>query len=186
MNRNETIRQLVLYQMKFPEEAQTVRRFIEFMEGNPRCFEKDLDIGHVTGSAWVVNSTGSEVLLTHHKKLNRWLQLGGHADGNSNVAEVALREAIEESGLVDLVPLWEGIFDADIHLIPARVMTKEHFHYDLRFVFRVTGTHEYIISDESNDLKWVRIDDISSLTDEESMLRMAEKWLSLMEKRQIW
>lgn len=186
MNRNEIIKQLVLYQAQFPDEAQTVLQFIEFLQKNSRCFEKDLKIGHVTGSAWVVNSSGKEVLLTHHKKLNKWLQLGGHADGNSNVAEVAMREAVEESGLVDLVPAWEGIFDADIHLIPARGMVQEHLHYDLRYVLRVTGAHEFAISDESHDLKWVRIDDIGSLTDEESMLRMAQKWLLFMQKGQEW
>ena len=74
-------------------------RFIDFVESHDDCFERLLQVGHVTASAWVLNPDASKTLLTHHRKLNKWLQLGGHADGDTNVLNVATREVMEESGI---------------------------------------------------------------------------------------
>ncbi|MGJ8634551.1 MAG: NUDIX hydrolase [Luteolibacter sp.] len=133
--------------------------------------------GHITGSAWVVSEDGSEVLLTHHRKLGCWLQLGGHADGESDVFAVALKEAEEESGLKSFRAVGEGIFDLDIHPIPARKNEPEHLHYDIRYVLRAEGSHDYVVSDESHDLRWVKPEEVKHLTTEPSMMRMVEKWL---------
>lgn len=154
-------------------------RFIEFVKTEAECFERSLATGHITGSAWVVNADGSEVLLTHHRKLDRWLQLGGHADGESDVLAVAVKEAEEESGLEDFEQVGGGIFDIDIHPIPARKGEPEHLHYDVRYVLRVNGCTEYIVSDESHDLRWVKPEGVNTLTAETSMMRMVEKWLKM-------
>lgn len=153
-----------------------VDRFVGFVLEHEDCFERTLLQGHITGSAWVVDPSGSKVLLTHHRKLNKWLQLGGHADGHSNVLEVAKREAEEESGLKELSVIESGIFDVDIHVIPARKLEPEHFHFDIRFAFQAMGDTDYAVSAESLDLKWVPIDQIRDYTTEASMLRMAQKW----------
>jgi hypothetical protein len=113
--------------------AAAARIFREFGLQHADCFERSCVPGHFTGSAWLVDRTGQRVLLTHHRKLDRWLQLGGHADGDGDLAGVALREAEEESGLTDLVVEPE-IFDLDRHVIPARGNEPEHWHYDVRFV----------------------------------------------------
>lgn len=176
MNRENVIRQLRDYQVRWPRESETVRRFIEFVSANPDCFERNLEIGHITGSAWVVNRAGTHVLLTHHKKLNMWVQLGGHADGDADVLRVARREAEEESGLAGLELVPGGIFDVDVHRIPARREESEHFHWDIRYAFRTVGGEAYRVSDESHDLGWIEIRDLKSVTREESMLRMARKW----------
>jgi 8-oxo-dGTP pyrophosphatase MutT (NUDIX family) len=126
-----------------------------------------------------VNADGSEVLLTHHAKLDRWLQLGGHADGDGNVLAVAVKEAEEESGLLDFVQVGKGIFDIDIHPIPARKGEPEHLHYDVRFVLRPGGSLEFTVSDESHDLRWVSPEDVKGLTTETSMMRMVDKWLKM-------
>src|SRR3990167_3869834 len=89
-----------------------------FITREPQCFERECKEGHVTGSALVLNHDHSQVLLTYHRKLNRWLQLGGHSDGNPNTAEVALREAQEESGIQNLEFVTKKIIDVDVHLIP--------------------------------------------------------------------
>ena len=91
--------------------------------------------------------------MTHHRKLDRWLQLGGHADGDRDLAAVALREAEEESGLVDLVVL-PDIFDLDRHWIPERGDVPGHWHYDVRYVVRATGSEDFAVSDESHALAW--------------------------------
>ena len=112
---------------------------------------------------------------THHRKLNRWLQLGGHSDGDHEQLRVACREAAEESGLA-VVPVATALFDIDIHPIPARRGDPAHLHYDARFALRVVGNEGYRLSDESHALSWVRIDDLATVTIEPSMLRMAQKW----------
>lgn len=176
MHRKYLCHSLAAYGQRFPAETAVVTRFIEFVESHTDCFERSLQIGHVTGSAWVINAENSQALFTHHRKLNRWLQLGGHADGESYVPNVALREAVEESGLTQLQLLDEAIFDIDIHLIPARKQEPAHYHYDVRYLIQATGQEQIQASDESNDLAWFTLDEINRLIDEESIQRMARKW----------
>lgn len=178
MHRQPLLDQLAAYQAAHPTESETVAQFIGFVRSQPECFERTLAIGHITGSAWIVTPDGSEVLLTHHRKLDRWLQLGGHADGDPDVVAVALKEAQEESGLEEFELVGDGIFDLDIHPIPARKNEPEHLHYDVRYVFRATGHTDFTVSEESHDLRWVPIDEVQTLTTEESMLRMVRKWQS--------
>lgn len=163
------------YLHRYPDESEMVRRYISFVAENSDCFERSLLIGHVTGSALVLDSKRERVLLTHHRKLNRWLQPGGHADGDADVLNVAMREAEEETGLAMIEPVIQELLDVDIHPIPARKGEPEHFHYDCRFLLGSTGSDEFVISDESNDLAWVTMDQITDYTDEESILRMIEK-----------
>lgn len=174
--RSELVKQLADYQSLWPAEAATVQKFIDLVTSHSDCFERSLKFGHVTGSAWLVNKAGTHVLLTHHRKLNKWFQLGGHADGNPDILDVAMREAREESGLGDIVPVGNQIFDIDIHVIPERKSDPEHFHYDIRYALQVAGRDAYTVSDESHDLAWVEIDKLDQVTREESMLRMAAKW----------
>lgn len=99
MHRRKLLQYLDDYRLRFPQEAAVVDRFVAFVEDEPRCFERDCWRGHVTGSAWLVDPDRSAVLLTHHRKLNIWVQLGGHSDGDPDTLAVAQREAEEESGL---------------------------------------------------------------------------------------
>lgn len=178
MHRNSILQQLEHYLNQYTDESAMVARYISFVKSNADCFERSLQIGHVTGSAWVVNNEGTHTLLTHHKKLNKWLQLGGHADGDADVLRVSKREVAEESGIADVVSVGDGIFDVDIHLIPERGNEPEHYHYDVRYVLQVTGDEGYVVSDESHDLAWIEIVQLHKKTQEESMLRMARKWQS--------
>ncbi|MES2981636.1 MAG: NUDIX hydrolase [Verrucomicrobiota bacterium] len=176
VHRQSLLDQLSEYASRHPEEGDVIRDFTNFVKSESRCFERSLAIGHITGSAWVVNATGCEVLLTHHRKLDRWLQLGGHADGESDVLGVAMKEAEEESGLTDFSHIGSGIFDIDIHLIPERKGEPAHFHYDVRYVLRANGCLDFIVSEESHDLRWVKLADVKTLTTESSMMRMVAKW----------
>ena len=101
MSRKKLIRDLKEYQVKYPQEISLVNRVIAFIKNTPECFSRSHAEGHITGSAWLVNNH-QQVLLTYHKKLHKWIQLGGHADGNPSVLNVALKEAEEESGILDL------------------------------------------------------------------------------------
>jgi 8-oxo-dGTP pyrophosphatase MutT (NUDIX family) len=175
MHRQALLDLLDRYAARHPGEAETVVRFREFVARAPECFERHLAEGHITGSAWIVDRAGTRVLLTHHRKLNRWLQPGGHADGDPDVLAVALREGLEETGLDSLEPVVTEIFDLDIHPIPARGSDPEHLHYDVRFLLRDAGFGDYVVSEESHDLAWVPLADLGQYSDEESMRRMRDK-----------
>lgn len=146
-----------------------------FVAEYPNCFERSLLIGHVTASAWIWDLERRHVLLTHHGKLDKWLQLGGHADGDPDVLRVALREAQEESGLEGIRPVSEEIFDVDVHPIPARGSEPEHFHYDVRFLLEADRSEVLQITSESKALAWVEVERIRELTSEDSILRMLAK-----------
>lgn len=176
MHRRPLLERLHAYARRHPVESETVQRLIAFVEEYPTCFERSLPVGHITGSAWVVNKDGTEALFTHHRKLGAWLQLGGHADGDADVPRVALREAAEESGLTDLQLLSDEIFDVDIHAIPARGHEPAHFHYDVRYVVQATGSHAFRVGAESHNLAWIPVADVLAQFEEESILRMARKW----------
>ncbi|MDZ7670465.1 MAG: NUDIX hydrolase [Gammaproteobacteria bacterium] len=175
MHRQPLLNLLRAYADRHPQERATADMFIDFVERNPRCFERELAEGHVTGSAWLVDRSGGSVLLTHHRKLGRWLQLGGHSDGNPTTLAVAMQEAGEESGL-SITPLSEDIFDLDVHEIPARRDEPAHLHFDVRFALQTLGDETFQVSGESLDLAWVPIARLGDYTEEESVLRMARKW----------
>jgi len=179
MSREALIEELRNYGDRHTEEISVVERFVTFVSAHPDCFERTLPVGHITGSGWVMNAAGTHVLLTHHRKLGIWLQLGGHVDGSSDVLGAALREVEEESGLMDVLPMTREIFDIDIHPVPAFGDMPRHLHYDVRYLFQASGGHDYVVSEESHDLRWVPIGDIRRFTVEPSMLRMVEKWLAI-------
>ncbi|HTH56973.1 MAG TPA: NUDIX hydrolase [Cyclobacteriaceae bacterium] len=175
MDRASLIRDLQFYQSKFEEERQFVKRFLELLK-HPDCFQRTHLPGHITGSSWIVNQDRTKTLLVHHAKLNKWVQPGGHADGEENILNVALREGEEETGLRELLPEL-AIFDIDVHLIPARKDFLEHFHHDIRFLVKANEKEEIIVSDESHDVKWVLLSELENYTKERSVLRMKEKLL---------
>ncbi|HLP14965.1 MAG TPA: NUDIX hydrolase [Bacteroidota bacterium] len=175
MHRKDLLSQLESYEASDAHEREMRSRMIDFVKEHEDCCERSLSIGHITGSAFIVNIERTHVLLTHHKKLNRWLQLGGHADGETDILNVALREAEEESGLRSVSPVSKEIFDVDIHLIPARKNEVEHYHYDIRYLCEADSRIPLTISDESHDLVWVPVNSILNYTEERSMLRMVSK-----------
>ena len=173
----EQVRQLMEGFTPGPGVLEVRDQFLRFAGDNADCCERTLAVGHFTGSAWLVSVDGERVLLTHHRKLDRWLQLGGHADGDGDLAAVALREAEEESGMSGLC-LEGGIFDLDRHQIPARGDEPAHWHYDVRFVVRASS-EAFEVSEESHSLAWRSIAGIAAdATADESLRRMARKWLA--------
>lgn len=166
------------YLTRYPEEGENIADFEAFLASDPAVFERSHQVGHFTGSAWLVSADGERVLLTHHRKLGRWLQLGGHADGDSELARVALREAGEESGLIGLT-VDARIFDLDAHRIPARGTEPEHWHYDVRYVVHAAAGEDFVVSTESLALAWRPIHDLVHDADADpSLRRMARKWVN--------
>ncbi|NQW29530.1 MAG: NUDIX hydrolase [Ignavibacteria bacterium] len=175
MSRELLIRQLSVYREKYEDELSVVNHVIRFVESYEDCFERSNTFGHITGSAWIVSPDLQHVLLTHHTKLDKWLQLGGHADGNADVMEVASREATEESGIELFKFLSTEIFDIDVHSIPPHKSDLEHYHFDIRYILRA-HTSNFKKNHESKELAWITLDELKNYTTETSIMRMAEKW----------
>lgn len=163
-----------------PEEQQYKQRMLNFIQENHDCFERSLSIGHITASAWLLNKDASHALLMHHAKLDMWVQLGGHCDGDSDVLAVALKEAQEESGIMNIVPVSPEIFDIDIHLIPENKKEKAHYHYDVRFLLQVASDEQVVFNHESKELRWIPKECAALPTQEQSVVRMFNKWLVLL------
>lgn len=115
-------------------------------------------LGHLTGSGFVLDAARAHVLLLHHARLHRWLQPGGHGEGETDPQKIALREIAEETGLADLTPLFEGLFDVDVHPIPGRPGEPSHSHLDLRYAFVARDGAEPRLSHESRALRWFPLD----------------------------
>lgn len=167
------------YKTSYTAEQPFISQFLSLLQSS-QSFQRDHLPGHITGSAWIIDQTREYVLLTHHAKLNKWLQPGGHADGDENVLRVALREAEEETGVKNFRLLQEEIFDIDIHPIPARKDMIAHDHYDIRFLLQADRNDPLIITEESHDLGWIKIEALSNYNDSPSLLRMVEKVKNLL------
>jgi len=153
------------------EEKHLVSHFQRFIESNPQCFDR-ANIGHITSSVWIVNAQHTHALLTHHKKFDLWVQLGGHNDGHADCKKVAALEGLEESGIEGLTFLHEGIFDIDVHAIASACT----YHYDIRYLMQAPENSQFVVSAESHNLAWVPFEDIARHTLFASVLRMNEKF----------
>lgn len=173
---------LQAYTDRWPDETGCVETFLALLDDAQDPFVRERLAGHLTASAWLVDRSGTRVLLTHHRKLDRWLQLGGHADGIRDLAQVALKEAEEESGLPGLVLEVGTVFDVDRHWIPARPDVPAHWHFDVRYVVRAGDDEAYCVSEESLDLAWREISGLAEdASVDASVRRMARKWLAQAE-----
>lgn len=171
---------------RFPEEQDFVNRIIQFLQKNrEKSFHNwHWDDGHMTASMLVVNKEFTKVLLIFHKKLQKWLQFGGHSDDSPDVLGTAIREFHEESGVrkepdvfrySELQPF--PIFDVDIHHIPADAKWRpDHKHYDIRFLGIISDSvimHRQ--EDETDDMRWFDIDGIEEYLEEDGTIRMIAK-----------
>jgi len=177
MHREELLGLLAQHRTMFMDESAYIDRARAFVASHPDCFHCDLWPAHVTGSAWVVNPQRTQVLLVHHGKHDQWFQPGGHADGEGDIVAVALREIAEESGVdPPHIRLVDGrIFDLDIHRIPASHRGPEHEHVDVRFLVEIDDRLPVPGSDESHEVRWVPLGQVSRFNNNRSTYRMVQK-----------
>ncbi|NOX31575.1 MAG: NUDIX hydrolase [Actinobacteria bacterium] len=157
-------------------QAANRDQVLAFIDEHHDALHRSCLTGHLTGSAWVVDHNAERGLILHHAKIQRWLQPGGHADGDANLAGVALNEATEETG-IDGLEVWTAPIDIDIHLFVNRKSAEaDHFHFDVRFLVRAPRGAVFVGNHESEALRWV---DDAGLCDPElgldaSTVRLAE------------
>ncbi len=155
------------------------RRDVAFIRAFLREHPQDAHLrsqkaGHLTGSGFVLDASRTRVLLLHHARLGRWLQPGGHGEGETDPRAIALREIEEETGLVALTPLTDGIFDVDVHAIPARPEEPGHLHLDLRYAFVAPPGAAPRLSHESRELRWFALRDPPAGADAALLRAMAK------------
>jgi 8-oxo-dGTP pyrophosphatase MutT (NUDIX family) len=156
-------------------EARNVDAVVNLLTSSADPFSRaQFDPGHVTASCYIVDSNG-RLLLHHHRRLGRWLQMGGHVEPDESIAEAALREGREESGLDDLV-IDGAILDVDVHAIPPSKGDPLHHHFDVRYLVRTAAPHSISMrTDESNDLAWVTLERAEVLMNAPESTRVIRK-----------
>lgn len=165
------------YQPSDAEEEKARAFILDFVTRQSRFWSRSTLEGHLTASAWITDAQCESAVLLHHRKLDMWVQPGGHIDDTDlSLIEASRREAEEETGLSGLRLQQPGIFDLDVHAIPARKGEPEHWHLDVRFWWVAEQT-ALQINEESNELSWLSGADIRKKTEEESVLRMVRKTL---------
>jgi 8-oxo-dGTP pyrophosphatase MutT (NUDIX family) len=160
------------------DEQESLHRasFLNLLRSTPEPYSRtQFAPGHVTASCYIVDRD-RRLLLHHHRRLNRWLQMGGHLEAGEHPLDAALREAAEESGLRDLELAFDGIADLDVHFIPAGRGEPQHSHFDVRYIARTASPESIAIdAQESNELMWVDLDRAEKLMQGEESLRVIGK-----------
>jgi 8-oxo-dGTP pyrophosphatase MutT (NUDIX family) len=164
------------------KEARDVAFVRQFLREHPLdAHLRAQPLGHLTASGFVLEATRTRVLLLHHGKLKRWLQPGGHGEGELEPRLIALREIEEETGLSasDLQAFPdEQLLDVDVHPIPARPGEPAHPHLDLRYGFIARAGALARLSEESTDLRWFPLNALPGDADS-SLLRAVQKLKSI-------
>jgi len=163
----------------WPAESATTNDFMAFIRSHDDAFLRSCVSGHVTGSAFIVDPTLTRTLLVHHRKLDKWLQPGGHCDPGETALEAAVREAWEETGVSGSALTPDCLFDIDIHRIPARPDTPEHLHFDARYILMAEPSLT-TTSHESHAVEWVSLEEAVRRNPEQSIARMIDKTKALL------
>ncbi len=155
---------------------------LAFIDAHPDALHRSCALGHLTGSALVVDPSTRHILLLFHTKVQRWLQPGGHADGDGNLAHVALREAQEETGIDGLSVVTPAV-DLDIHVFHSAVGREpDHLHLDVRHLLLAPAGAVATANHESQGLAWVAFDDLARYDVDPGTVRMATAGLVALDR----
>lgn len=160
----------VLVLKAYEDQPELRRTYLDHLSAHPDGMWKACGAGHLTASALVIAPERGQVLLTLHRKLNMWLQMGGHCEPQDvSLTAAALREATEESGVSGLTLLPGGPVRLDRHPIPSPC----NWHLDVQYAALAPAGAVEAISDESLDLRWFRYDEVAEVADD-SVVRLME------------
>lgn len=177
MTQKELIQQLKSYRAWDADESAAQRKTLNFLRYTTHHFSRNNAIGHVTGSAWLVDFYEKNFLLVFHRKVGLWLQCGGHAETETDPLEIALRETREESGIEPIIPIKKEIFDIDIYRFTGRGRFPAHNHYDICYLLKVTQPDVPLkLSHESVAIRWFSV--APSPQQPQFLGRRYKKWMA--------
>lgn len=185
MTRDALLDLILVHRPADAQEDASRERILDFLAAPGDLFDrKRFSPGHLTGSAFILNTAEKNLLLVHHGKLDRWLQPGGHGEpGETDPFAVALREAQEETGILELTPVPSAPFplpfDLDVHTIPARKDEPAHLHLDIRYLFVAPKGADPVASPESRAIAWRPVSDLTDPAVDASLRRAAVKLLTV-------
>ena len=185
MNIKEQIKNYIPQNMQEESDKKVILTYLNTFNN---CFDRENSLGHFTASCWIINKEKTKVLMAYHNIYKSFAWLGGHADGNENLLEVALLEAKEESGIKNIKIIDNNIFSLDVievtgHTKKGKYITP-HVHLNITYFFEGDENDIlYIKDDENSDVKWINITDIDKLVTEEHMLYYYHKFIERAKNR---
>jgi len=165
-----------------PTQEAARAQMLAFVAAHPDALHRSCLVGHLTGSALIVDPSTRHVLLLFHAKVQRWLQPGGHADGDGNLAHVALREAGEETGIDGLCVVTPAI-DLDVHVFRSATGAEpDHLHLDVRHLVLAPAGSVAVANHESEGMAWVALADLGRYDVDPGTVRMARAGLATLDR----
>ena len=177
MNLKEQIEKYIPYNEQEVRDKELMLKYINTFND---VLTRENKMCHFTASNWIINKNRTKVLMIYHNIYKSWAWTGGHADGDSDLLHVALKEAEEETGLNNLKLLIDGIFGLQILTVDSHIKrgkyVSSHLHLDCCFLFEANEEDELKIKeDENSGVKWINIDEATKITNEEKMRPIYEK-----------
>lgn len=165
------IEQITKYNACNEQEQKDKETMLKFINSFEDVLTRDNEFGHFTSSAWVVNKEKTKVLMIYHNIYDSWTWTGGHADGEDDLLNVAIREVCEETGIKNVVPVVEDVFSLEIICVNGHVKREKyvssHLHMNLTFLLEADENETlYVKEDENSGVKWVDIDEAVSISKE--------------------
>ena len=176
----EWIKQIEKYNPVDEQEKKDKEIILDFINKNDDVLVRDNEIAHITRSGFIVNKSRSKVLMIHHNIYNSWGWTGGHADGDSDLIKVSIKEAKEETGIKEARPITNDICSIDILPVNAHIKrgkyVASHLHLSVAYILEADENEELVVKeDENSGVKWVDIDKVLDLTNEEHMKNVYKK-----------
>ena len=157
------------------QEENDKKIMLEYIEKNSNVYTRDNEVAHMTASSWIVNKTKTKVLMVYHNIYNSWSWTGGHMDGETDYLSVAIKEAKEETGITNLVPLNKGeIYSLEILPVLGHIKRGKyvscHLHFNVTYLLEASEEDELLVKpDENSGVKWIDICDVLDAVSEEDM-----------------
>ncbi len=170
------------------QEKKDKEVILKYVKSNNDVLTRENEIAHITSSGFIVNKNRDKVLMIHHNIYNSWGWTGGHADGDSNLLYVAIKEAKEETGIKNVVPVTDNICCIDILPVMSHIKrgkyVSSHLHLSVAYILEADENEILRVkADENSGVKWIDINDIDNCTDEEHMRSVYKK---LVDKAKIY